>query len=193
MQIGRDLHNSKLFGNSYNLRIESGLWTNYVNINSHRSEISVVLSAFLFINEYYMYFMIIFDSQVSYFCENLEIVNKILQLRENSHHYDEYINTVDHDAMYLLNDYFPSRFNIQHVRNHQNEIKPEIKLTTVERLNIMADKLVGKTTGNPINLHINVPFAIYINGIYHPNKYRNKIRSISGEREAREFLKDKYN
>ena len=89
------------------------------SINSHRSEISVLLLAFLFINEYYMYFMIIFDSQVSYFCENLEIVNKILQLRENSHHYDEYIITVDHDAVYLLNDYFPSRFNIQHVRNHQ--------------------------------------------------------------------------
>ena len=57
----------------------------------------------------------------------------------------------------------------------------------------MVDKLVGKTVGKSINSQMHAPFTIYINGIYHPNKYRTKIRSISGERQAREFLKEKYN
>ena len=46
--------------------------------------------------------MITFDSQVNYFCDNLEIVNKILQLIESSPYYDEYIITADHNAVYLL-------------------------------------------------------------------------------------------
>ena len=137
--------------------------------------------------------MITFDSQVNYFCDNLEIGNKMLQLIENSYYFDEYINIVDHDAVYLLKDYLPSRFNTQHVRSHQDERKPEITLIIAERLNIMVDKLVGETAGNPINSQRNAPFAIYINGIYHRNKYRNKIRSTSGECEAREFLKEEYN
>ena len=77
--------------------------------------ITSIMAALLFINEYCRYFMITFDSQVNYFCDNLEIVNKILKLIENSNHYDEYINTVGHDAVYLLKNYLPSSFSIQHV------------------------------------------------------------------------------
>ena len=40
--------------------------------------------------------------------------------------------------------------------------------------------------------HINTPVAIYIDGTYTSNHYRNKIRSTSGANEAREFLKEKY-
>ena len=53
----------------------------------------------LFINEYCRYFMIMLNSQVNYFCDNLEIVNKILNLIENPNHYDEYIYAADHDAV----------------------------------------------------------------------------------------------
>jgi len=35
--------------------------------------------------------------------------------------------------------------------------------------------------------------AIYINSIYYPNEYRNRIRLVNGESEAKEFLKGKYN
>ena len=86
--------------------------------------------------------------------------------------------------MYLLKQYLLSQFNIQHVWIHQDKKKPAIELTTADKLNIKADELVGTTLENPINFHINTPFAC-INGIYQPNKYRNKIRSTSGEFEAR--------
>ena len=95
--------------------------------------------------------------------------------------------------MYLLKYHIPSRYNIHYFWSDQDERKLESKLTTVKRLNIMVDKLFDETAGRLINSHINTPFVIFINGIYHQNKYRNKIRSINGERETRKFLKEKYN
>ena len=83
-------------------------------------------------------------------------------------------------------------------RNTSLVISPSIMfeaacdLNTAERLNIAADELVGSTSCRPINFHINTPFALYLDVIYFPNHYRNKIRSTSGKSEAREFLKDKY-
>ena len=48
------------------------------------------------------------------------------------------------------------------------------------KLNIQANELVGNTTGKPIDSHIDTAFVIYINTIYHPNKYKNKLTSTSG-------------
>ena len=50
------------------------------SMNSHRSEIYAVLLALLFLHEYCRYFMLPLSSQVKYFCDNLEVVNKIKQL-----------------------------------------------------------------------------------------------------------------
>ena len=114
------------------------------------------------------------------------------QLILDQQYYDEYIKTADHDAVYLLKEYIPCHFTIHHVRSHQDQRKKACNLTTAERLNIAADEVVGSTSCRPIHSHINTPFALYLDGIYIPNHYRNKIRSSSGESEAREFLKDKY-
>ena len=116
----------------------------------------------------------------------------MLKLKGGSQYYDEYINSADHDAVCLLKQYLLSNFKIQHVRSHQYKIKPESKLTTVERCNKKANELVENTLGRPISSHIHTSFVIYVNRIYHSNKYRNKIRSTSGEREAREFLMTKH-
>ena len=78
---------------------------------------------------------------------------------------------MDHDTVYLLKHYLSQQFNIKNVRSHQDASK----LTTVEKLNIAVDELVGTTSGRPINSHIDTPFAICLDGIYQPNKYRNKI------------------
>ena len=114
------------------------------------------------------------------------------QLIKDEQYYDEYIKTVDHDAVYLLKHYPPRQFTINHVRSHQDKRETKFQLTTTERLNIVTDELVGSTSSRPINSHIDTPFALYLDGIYLPNHYRNKRRSNSGAREAREFLKDKY-
>ena len=102
-------------------------------------------------------------------------------------YYDEYIKTADHDAVHLLKKYLPRHFTINHVGSHQDKRKKTCDLTTAERLNIAADELVGCTSSQPINSHINTPFALYLDGIYLPNHYRNKIRSTSGKSEARYF------
>ena len=162
------------------------------SINSHRSEIYAVLSALLFLHKYCRYFMLRLSSPVKYFCDNIEVVNKMKQLITDEKYYDEYIQTADHEAVHLLKKYLPSQFFINQVRSHQDKRKKKCNLITAERLNIAADELVGFTSSRPINSHINTPFAIYIDGNYIPNHYRNKIRSTSGANEAREFLKEKY-
>ena len=87
-------------------------------MNSHYSEIYGVLSALLFFHEYCRYFMIPLSSQVKYFCDNLEVVNKIKNLITDEQYYDEYIKTADHDAVHLLTYYIPRQFTINHVRSH---------------------------------------------------------------------------
>ena len=46
-------------------------------IYSHRAEIYGVLSVFIFVQEYSKYYMIPFQSNVEYYCDNLEVVHKI--------------------------------------------------------------------------------------------------------------------
>ena len=94
-----------------------------MSINSHRLENFGVLYTLLFIYQYCKYFMINFNSQVNYFRDNLEVVNRILQLKDNSKHYNQYINMVDHDTVYLLKHYLPSSFNIKHLLSHQDKRK----------------------------------------------------------------------
>ena len=162
-------------------------------MNSHRSEIYGVLSALLFLHEYCHFFMIPLSTRVKYFYDNLEVVNKIKKLIKDEQYYDEYIKTADHYAVHLLKHDIPRQFTIKHVRSHQDKRKKKSQLTTTERLNIAADELVGSTSSKPANSHIDTSFALYLDGIYLPNHYRNKIRSSSGAREARKFLKEKYN
>ena len=91
------------FGKCVILESNPGFWK-ITSISSHRSKIFGVLSTLLFINEYFRYFMINFNYQVNYFCDNFEVVNKILQLNENS--------TADNDAVYLLKHCLSSMFNV---------------------------------------------------------------------------------
>ena len=92
-------------------------------INSHQSEIYGVLSVLLFLHEYCRYFMIPISPHVKYFCDNLEVINKMKQLIKDEQYYDEYIKTADHDAIYLLKQYLPRQFIINHVRSHQDKQK----------------------------------------------------------------------
>ena len=162
------------------------------SMNSHRSEVYALLFTLLFLHEYCRFFMLPLSSQIKYFCDNLEVVNKMKRLILDKQYYDEYIQTADHDVVYLLKEYIPCNFTIHHVRSHQDQRKEACNLTRAERVNIAADELVGSTSCRPINSHINTPFALYLDGIYLPNYYQNNICSSSGESGAREFLKDKY-
>ena len=134
-------------------------------MNSHRSETYAVLSALLFLREYCRYFMLPLSSQVKYFCDNLEVVNKMKQPIKDEQYYDEYIKTADHDAVHLLKKYLPRHFTINNVRSNQDKRKKRYNVTTAERLNIAADELVGSTSSQPIKSHINTPFVLYLEGL----------------------------
>ena len=114
------------------------------------------------------------------------------QLIKDEQYYDEYFKTTDHNAVYLLKQYLPRHFTSNHVRSQQDKRKQKSQLTTAEKLNIAADELVGSISSRPFSSHINTPFALYLDGIYLHNHYRNKIRSTSGAREVLEFLKERY-
>ena len=89
----------------------------------HTDQKYTVLSALLFLNEYYRYFMLPLSSQEKYFCDNLEVVNKTKRLILDKQYYDEYIKTADHDAVHLLKEYIPRHFIINHVHSHQDKRK----------------------------------------------------------------------
>ena len=89
--------------------------------------------------------MLPLSSQVKYFCENLEVVNKMKRSILDKQYYDEYIKTADHDTAHLLKKYLHRHFTINHVRSHQDKRKKKCNLTTAEKLNIAADELVGST------------------------------------------------
>ena len=47
------------------------------------------------------------------------------QLIKDEQYYDEYIKIADHDAVYLLKQYLPHHFTINHVRSHQDKRKKD--------------------------------------------------------------------
>ena len=97
-------------------------------MNSHRSEIYAVLSDLLFLHEYCRYFILPLSSPVKYYCDNLEVVNKMKQLITDDKYYDEYIQTADHEAVHLLKKYLPNQLSINHVRSHQDKRKKKCNL-----------------------------------------------------------------
>ena len=77
-------------------------------IHSRRAKIYGVLSVFIFIQEYFKYYMIPFQSKVEYYCDNLEVVHKRNSLANNPNSFNEQYKTTDHDAVLQLKEYLPT-------------------------------------------------------------------------------------
>ena len=52
-------------------------------MNSHRSEIFGLLSAVLFIDEYYRYYGFQMNSELCYYCDNQEVIRKLVETKKN--------------------------------------------------------------------------------------------------------------
>ena len=113
-------------------------------IHSHRPEIYGVLSVLTFIKEYSNYFMLPFLSEILYYCDIIEVVHKINTLATRSNSFNELHKTTDHDAVLQLKLCFPPNIIAFHVKGHQDTRKKWDHLTIPERLNIQADKLIGR-------------------------------------------------
>ena len=84
-------------------------------------------------------------------------------------------------------------FVINHIKGHQDEIKPYNDLTIAEKLNIDADTIETTCATKPINIHLpSTPFAIYVKGDYIHLPPHKRIREVSFEDEAQQFIQIKY-
>lgn len=109
-------------------------------IHSHRVEIYGALSVLLFINEYCKYYLLEQRSSIKYYCDNLELVNKISMLLENANTFQGKYKTTDHDVVLKIQTYLPNKLAIYHIKERQNTGKNKINLPA--RFNIKPDKLI---------------------------------------------------
>ena len=89
---------------------------------------------------------------------------------------------------------FPVNFAINHIKGYQYDITPCKDLTIVEQLNVDAVKIATTCAKIPINIHLpSIPFAIYVKGEYIHLPPHKRIRELSFEDYARQFIQTKYN
>ena len=147
-------------------------------IHSHRAEIYGVLSVFIFIQKHSKYYILSFQSKGAYYCDNLEVINKINTLVNNPNSFNKQYITTDHDAVLQLKECLPTNITAFHVKGYQDKWKKWEYITIPERLNIQADELIGDNAKTPLNKHIlHTSMANYVKGKYIPNNYVNTICS----------------
>ena len=62
-----------------------------------------------------------------------------------------------------------------------------------EKLNIKADKLIGKKASIPKRFNIkNTPFAVYVNNNFIPNNYVKEMRKHCGKKYATAYMVKEY-
>ena len=166
---------------------------NIKQIHSHPAELYGVLSVFIFLQEYSNHFMIPAQSNINYYCDNIEVVHKINMIFNNRNYFDERHKTTNHEVVLQLRKSLPTNVIAFHVKGHQDKQKKWENLTIPARLNIQADELIGNNATVSINNHItNTSLALYINGKYIPNNYITTVRSSCGEKQVKSFLMKKH-
>ena len=102
-------------------------------INSHRAKIYGALSVFLFLQEYCNFYRITLQSPIEYFCDNKEVVKKLLDITEsNRHYYSSNSKIKDTDAVLEIQKYIPDNIKVHNVRGHQDKKKRKEQLTMVK-------------------------------------------------------------
>ena len=100
----------------------------------------------------------------------------------------------EHEAISAIQQYLPSNTQIIHLYSHQDAIKGKVNLTFPKKLNDLVDDIAGTYVRSPINNHTPfTPLAVYINMKYIPNNYQYHLRRRSFQKDANEYLKQKYN
>ena len=80
-----------------------------------------------------------------------------------------------------------------HVKGHQDEQKSHQDLSIAEQLNVDTDTIATSCATKTLNTHpLSAPFAIYVKGDYIHLQLYKRIREVSFEDEAQQFIKAKY-
>ena len=109
-------------------------------------------------------------------------------------YYKLFIYKIKESEAYLeILSCLPVNFVINHIKGHQDEIKPYHDLTIAEKLNVDADTIAPTCATKPINIHLpSAPFAIYVIGDYIHFPPHKRIQEVSLEDEGQQFLQMKY-
>ena len=163
-------------------------------MHSHRYEIYATLALFTFLNKYCNYHQITNGSVNTLYSNNEEIVMKLKAIIKNKHTYLHGYRMSEHEIVLALIPILPKFLQVCHIKSHQDKIKGNENLTLPEQLNSIADELVDTYATAPKKCHIqSTPVAIYFNGCYSANDYQQKLRSIAHFKQAKQYIKEKYN
>ena len=94
------------------------------------------------------------ESKLDYFCDNLEIFNKLNIIQEDPNTHLSRVNTTDHDAISIFPELDTPKMKLIYAKSHQDERKQKNDLTLAETFNITADGLISISTRTPISTHI---------------------------------------
>ena len=123
-------------------------------IHSHRSEIYSILTALLFLDTYKKFYSIEITNPIKCYIDNLEVVNKLKQIKDTPNVFDSLWKTTDHKAVRLLKHYIHPQIIFLHVKSHQYNNKRVEDLPLEIRLNKQVDDLVTEHFCKPIQIHI---------------------------------------
>ena len=88
-------------------------------INSHRTYIFETLAVLLFLRQYSRFFKIAIQSQIIYYFDNKEVINKPQNLSDDRSYYSEYYKANDSYAILKNTTLFPMKF-----QNEQRQRTP---------------------------------------------------------------------
>ena len=88
------------------------------DIHSHRSKIYSILTALLFLDTYRKYYSIEIINPMKCSIDNIEVVNKLKQIKETPNVFDFLWKTTDNEAVRLSKHYIYPQINFLHVKSH---------------------------------------------------------------------------
>ena len=114
----------------YNINIRGRIWniidsttnvltegtnTNFSHItkmHSYQSEIIGVLSELILTHDYCFYFSFTFEPNLPYYGDNLELIKKLNNIKQQRNHYEALYKNTDNDIALLLKEYIPTNIDI---------------------------------------------------------------------------------
>ena len=162
-------------------------------MNSYRSEVYASLASQLFLKTYAEYFHILIKSKITSYCDNNAYVERLTNFISDPYLTKILFKKTEQEAYRIILQLQTPKFQILHVRGHQDDEKTFDEFEIPIKLNIEADIVVTTKATTPINTHLlSVPFAIYIHDRYIPYKFEKDLRLHHIQDEAKKFLMNKY-
>ena len=125
-------------------------------INSHLTDIFETLAVLLFLRQYSQFFKIAIQSQIIYYFDNKEVINKPQIFPMTGHITRKIIRLMIPTRYLKIQHYFPWNFKMNNVKGHQDKRVRKNKLTMIETLNIKTDWLIGEKASIPKKIDIKI-------------------------------------